>query len=173
MSQAPRDEQDRARACRARICSRSSAEHFVTDTAAYADIILPATMAGEHDDMMFSWGHFYLTHQREGRSSRAASAKSNARDLPPARRRAWASTITLFKMTDMRACRALHQLGRRRRWAASTWSYFTQARLFPARRRHARRPRCRTRDGKFPTPSGKVEFCVERRQELRRTAVPA
>ena len=38
-----------------------TAEHFVTDTAAYADIVLPATMAGEHDDMMFSWGHFYLT----------------------------------------------------------------------------------------------------------------
>ena len=36
-------------------------EHFITDTAKYADIILPATMAGEHLDMMFSWGHFYLT----------------------------------------------------------------------------------------------------------------
>jgi anaerobic selenocysteine-containing dehydrogenase len=37
------------------------ADHFISDTAAYADIILPATMAGEHDDLMFSWGHFYLT----------------------------------------------------------------------------------------------------------------
>ncbi len=36
-------------------------EHFITDTAKYADLILPATMAGEHLDMMFSWGHFYLT----------------------------------------------------------------------------------------------------------------
>ena len=27
-----------------------TAEHFVTDTAAYADIVLPATMAGEHDE---------------------------------------------------------------------------------------------------------------------------
>jgi anaerobic selenocysteine-containing dehydrogenase len=36
-------------------------EHFVTDTARYADILLPATMSAEHDDMMFSWGHFYLT----------------------------------------------------------------------------------------------------------------
>ena len=23
--------------------------------------MLPATMAAEHDDLMFSWGHFYLT----------------------------------------------------------------------------------------------------------------
>ena len=36
-------------------------EHFLTDTARYADILLPATMAAEHDDMMFSWGHFYFT----------------------------------------------------------------------------------------------------------------
>ncbi|HYE37308.1 molybdopterin oxidoreductase family protein [Methylocaldum sp.] len=36
-------------------------EHFITDTAAYADLVLPATMAGEMDDIMWSWGHFYLT----------------------------------------------------------------------------------------------------------------
>lgn len=37
------------------------ADHFISDTAAYADIVLPATMAAEHDDLMFSWGHYYLT----------------------------------------------------------------------------------------------------------------
>lgn len=36
-------------------------EHFITDTAAYADIVLPAAMAGEMDDIMWSWGHLYLT----------------------------------------------------------------------------------------------------------------
>jgi len=35
-------------------------EHFMTDTARYADLILPATMAGEHDDIVTSWGHFYI-----------------------------------------------------------------------------------------------------------------
>lgn len=35
-------------------------EQFITDTAAYADLILPATMAGEHDDIVTSWGHFYI-----------------------------------------------------------------------------------------------------------------
>ncbi len=35
-------------------------EHFVTDTARYADILLPATMQAEQLDIMFSWGHFYL-----------------------------------------------------------------------------------------------------------------
>ncbi len=37
-------------------------EHFMTDTARYADIVLPATMAMEQNDLMFSWGHLYLTY---------------------------------------------------------------------------------------------------------------
>ena len=36
-------------------------EHFLTDTADYADIVLPATTQLEQFDLMFSWGHFYLT----------------------------------------------------------------------------------------------------------------
>ena len=41
------------------------AEHFITDTAKYADIILPAAMAGEAEDMMWSWGHFYFTYNQK------------------------------------------------------------------------------------------------------------
>ncbi|MEO8040098.1 MAG: molybdopterin-dependent oxidoreductase, partial [Betaproteobacteria bacterium] len=40
-------------------------EHFITDTARYADIILPAATQVEEDDLMFSWGHFYLTLNRK------------------------------------------------------------------------------------------------------------
>ncbi len=36
-------------------------EHFITDTAQYADIILPATTQLEQEDIMFSWGHLYLS----------------------------------------------------------------------------------------------------------------
>lgn len=36
-------------------------EHFVTDTARYADIVLPAATQVEQDDLMFSWGHLYMT----------------------------------------------------------------------------------------------------------------
>lgn len=36
-------------------------ELFITDTARYADIVLPATMQAEQFDVMFSWGHNYLT----------------------------------------------------------------------------------------------------------------
>lgn len=37
-------------------------EHFLTDTARYADIVLPATTQVEQEDIMFSWGHFYLSY---------------------------------------------------------------------------------------------------------------
>jgi anaerobic selenocysteine-containing dehydrogenase len=37
-------------------------EHFLTDTASYADIVLPATTQLEQKDIMFSWGHLYLSY---------------------------------------------------------------------------------------------------------------
>ncbi len=36
-------------------------EQFMTDTARYADVILPATTGLEHRDVVPSWGHHYLT----------------------------------------------------------------------------------------------------------------
>jgi anaerobic selenocysteine-containing dehydrogenase len=35
-------------------------DHFVTDTARYADILLPGTMQIEHDDLLIAYGHLYL-----------------------------------------------------------------------------------------------------------------
>ncbi len=36
-------------------------EQFMTDTAQYADVVLPATTQLEHLDVLFSWGHHYVT----------------------------------------------------------------------------------------------------------------
>jgi anaerobic selenocysteine-containing dehydrogenase len=36
-------------------------EQFMTDTAAHADVVLPATTQLEHLDVVRSWGHHYLT----------------------------------------------------------------------------------------------------------------
>jgi len=36
-------------------------DHFMTDTARYADLVLPATTQLEQHDIMFSWGHFYVS----------------------------------------------------------------------------------------------------------------
>jgi anaerobic selenocysteine-containing dehydrogenase len=40
-------------------------EQFMTDTAEYADIVLPATTQLEQDDIMFSWGHLYVTYNQQ------------------------------------------------------------------------------------------------------------
>lgn len=37
-------------------------EQFLTDTARHADIVLPATTQVEQEDIMFSWGHLYLSY---------------------------------------------------------------------------------------------------------------
>ena len=36
-------------------------EQFMTDTALHADVVLPATTQLEHLDLVFSWGHHYIT----------------------------------------------------------------------------------------------------------------
>lgn len=36
-------------------------EHFLTDTARYADLILPSTTQLEHFDIVGSWGHHYIS----------------------------------------------------------------------------------------------------------------
>ena len=35
-------------------------DHFLTDTARYADLLLPATMAIEHGDLLIAYGHMYV-----------------------------------------------------------------------------------------------------------------
>jgi anaerobic selenocysteine-containing dehydrogenase len=36
-------------------------EHFLTDTARYADVVLPSTTQLEHFDVLGAWGHQYIT----------------------------------------------------------------------------------------------------------------
>jgi anaerobic selenocysteine-containing dehydrogenase len=39
-------------------------EHFLTDTARHADVVLPATTQVEHVDLVPSWGHTFITYNR-------------------------------------------------------------------------------------------------------------
>ena len=36
-------------------------DHFITDTARHADIVLPATTQFEHFDVQGAWGHYYVS----------------------------------------------------------------------------------------------------------------
>jgi anaerobic selenocysteine-containing dehydrogenase len=51
-------------------------EQFMTDTAAFGDVVLPATTQLEHLDVLFSWGHHYLTWNEPAVEPRG-EAKSN------------------------------------------------------------------------------------------------
>ncbi len=60
-------------------------EHFQTDTADWADIVLPATTQLEHWDLHLAYGHHYVVAQPAvDRAARRGAAEQ--RDLPPARR---------------------------------------------------------------------------------------
>lgn len=52
-------------------------EHFMTDTARYADYVLPATTQVEHLDLMYSWGHLYVSVNRPAIAPQG-EARSNA-----------------------------------------------------------------------------------------------
>ena len=95
-------------------------EHFITDTARYADIVLPATTQMEQHEIMFSWGHFYLSFNQQAIAPRGeavpntelfrrlAKAMGYRRSVLPAQRRADGA--------------GGDRLERAPRWKASPWS---------------------------------------------------
>lgn len=54
------------------------AEHFLTDTARYADIVLPATTQFEHVDVQGAWGHHYVMANAAAIAPRGEARSSGA-----------------------------------------------------------------------------------------------
>lgn len=129
-------------------------EHFVTDTARYADILLPATTQMEQRDIMFSWGHFYLTLNEQ-----AISACGEAIPNTELFRRlaaAMGMDDPHFRQSDDQMMHAALD------WASPAMAGIT---LESLRERGYARLKVGTPDtyaphaqGNFPTPSGKVEL---------------
>ena len=129
-------------------------EHFVTDTARYADILLPATMAAEHDDLMFSWGHFFFT-LNEKAIEPAGEAVSNAELFRRLAKR-FGFTEPQFSMSE--ADMMEHFID----WSSPKMggidmAYFREHGWY---RLNLGDPKTRTphAEGNFPTASGKCEF---------------
>lgn len=129
-------------------------EHYMTDTARYADIVLPASMALEQEDLMFSWGHLYWTYNPKVIEP-VGQTISNAELFRRLGKR-MGLTDPWFDMTDEEQLQAAVD------WSAPVMEGITLDRLkaegfarlnLPGPDDYA--PHA---DGGFPTPSGKVEF---------------
>ena len=132
------------------------AEHFLTDTAKYADLVLPAAMAGEAEDMMWSWGHLYFTYNQKAVDPPGECWPTSEMWRRLAKEMGFDDPV--FKMTDGELCGEFLQWSDPK-MAGASMDHFKQHGYFKldvgsadTRAPHA--------EGKFPTPSGKVEFLL-------------
>jgi anaerobic selenocysteine-containing dehydrogenase len=138
-------------------------EQFMTDTAAHADVIFPATTQLEHLDVVWSWGHHYLT-LNEPAIAPLGEARSNS-EIFRSLARALGLTDPCFEETDeelLASALAGDPAGislaglRARGYAKIDRGQGTSP--------HA--------EGGFATPSGKLELRCERLAEAGFDALP-
>ncbi|RYF79406.1 MAG: molybdopterin oxidoreductase family protein, partial [Comamonadaceae bacterium] len=134
-------------------------EQFQTDTADYADYLLPASMQLEHWDIHTSYGHTDVLLNKPAVAPRG-QARSNAwvfREL--ARRMGFDEPC--FADDDEALCRQAFAPGAID-WAALERDGFAPVSL----------PEAPFAEGRFPTPSGKCEFFSERLVALGINGLP-
>lgn len=132
------------------------AEHFLTDTAKYADIVLPAAMAGEAEDMMWSWGHFYFTYNEKAIDPPGECLPTSEMWRRLANEMGFDDPV--FKMTDSELA-AYYINWDDPKMRGIGMDYFKEHGFFKIDVGSAD-TRAPHKDGKFPTPSGKVEFLL-------------
>lgn len=134
-----------------------SAEHFISDTAAYADIVLPAAMGAELEDIILSWGHNYLTYNSpcidppgETVSNREIFRRLAARMGFEEDCFKWSDSECLEKFVDWDspACKGI-DLDYLRKHGFARLAIGMPDERAPHK------------NGNFPTPSGKCEFLSE------------
>jgi anaerobic selenocysteine-containing dehydrogenase len=133
-----------------------SAEHFISDTAAFADILLPASMGAEMEDMILSWGHLYLTYNTKCVESPGEAIPNNEIFRRLAKRLGfeeenfkWNDTECLehYVDWDSPACEGI-DLNYMKKHGYARLNVGTKDNRAPHK------------EGNFPTPSGKCEFRV-------------
>jgi anaerobic selenocysteine-containing dehydrogenase len=129
-------------------------EHFMTDTADWADIVLPATSQLEQHDIMFSWGHLYVTLNQRAIEPLGEAIPNTELFRRLGRRMGF--TEAYFTRTDEDMLAAAFD------WSAPAMQGIT---LDSLRETGWARLTLPDRDsytphaeGNFPTPSGKTEF---------------
>ena len=142
-------------------------EHFQTDTADYADILLPATTQLEHWDVHLSYGHHYV-------SLNQPSIEPLGESLPNSeifRRLAARMGLTEPSLADDDQTLIRQALGSgHARMAGITFEALLERGWM---RLNVPRPYLPFAEGGFLTPSGKCEFVSERMAALGLDPVPS
>lgn len=134
-----------------------SAEHFISDTASYADIVLPAAMGAELEDIILSWGHNYLTYNAKSVEPPGEAVPNNEIFRRLAARLGfeeeqfkWSDSECLENYVDWDspACDGI-DLDYLRKYGYAHLTLGTPDSRAPHK------------EGNFPTPSGKCEFKSE------------
>lgn len=134
-----------------------SAEHFLSDTASYADIVLPASMGAEMEDIILSWGHMYLTYNSKCVDSPGEAISNNEIFRRLAERMGydedrlkWSDSECLenFIDWDSPACDGIDLA-------------YLRENGFARITVGTKDDRCPHKEGNFPTPTGKCHFKVE------------
>jgi len=135
-------------------------EHFQTDTADYADILLPATTQLEHVDVIKPYGHYYMVANNPAIEP-LGEAKPNT-EIFRLLAKAMGFNDACFSDSDETIAQAA---------VAKDWD-FDAVRAAGWKRVGAAKDVARFADGGFDTPSGKVEFYSARAQALGLDPLP-
>jgi anaerobic selenocysteine-containing dehydrogenase len=141
-------------------------EHFQTDTADYADIVLPATTQLEHWDLHYSYGHVYATLNQPAIEP-LGEAKPNTEIFRLIGRRMGITHPVLADDDVTIIKQALDSPHERMRGVT-----FDALRERGWMRLNVPRPFVPYAEGNFPTPSGKCEFVSARLGEMGIDPVP-
>jgi anaerobic selenocysteine-containing dehydrogenase len=133
------------------------ADHFISDTAAYADIVLPAAMGAEMEDMILSWGHLYLTYNAKCIDPPGEAIPNNEIFRRLAKKLGFQEDN--FKWSDSEC------LENYVAWDAPAAQGYSLAYMrehgFAKLKVGTKDDRVPHKNGNFPTPTGKCMFLVE------------
>jgi anaerobic selenocysteine-containing dehydrogenase len=141
-------------------------EHFQTDTADWADIVLPATTQLEHWDVHFAYGHHYVTLNRPAIAP-LGEAKPNSEifRLLAARMGMTDPLMADDDITLIKQALATNSP----KLTGVTWEKLLEHGWM---RLNLPTPLLPYADGKFLTPSGKCEFYSERLAKMGLDPIP-
>ena len=135
-------------------------EHFQTDTADYADIVLPATTQLEHWDIHFAYGHLYASLNRPAIEP-LGEAKPNSEIFRLIARR-MGMTHPALADDDVTLIRQSVDTTHERMRGVTFEALAERGWV----RLGVPRPFLPYAEGNFPTPSGKCEFYSERLAQM-------